>query len=414
MKSFRIFIFLFLPILGSGQVNYVQNSSFEILDSCPVGNFIYPPRYWDTIRMGGGGGPEICSPCALSPSIRTPNNGIRPSFQMPKSGNNYCVYTCFIKETLFPSPTDQREYIQNELLQNLNSGKTYCVKFYVSLMNESKHGITELGAYFDDGSLHTSYFGVCNVTPQIKSPNGIFLTDTLNWIKIEGTFIATGTEKYLTLGNFKGAFATTYTTMTPPPPPNDGQREIADYYFDDISVIEVDLPANAGIDKSVVPGDSVYIGRPREVGIDEACIWYKFPNITNAIDTAAGLWVKPIVTTTYIVRQEICSYVKWDTVVIHMNPVGIEKIKILNEELKLFPVPAKDELHLSVHNVALIVEFYSLSIYNNLGLLIREEEMKFENGSLKIKTEDLPSGVYSLQLKSSSNETVSKRFVISR
>jgi hypothetical protein len=416
MQKFRVFIFVcfFLPTLSRSQVNYVQNPSFEILDSCPVGNFIYPPRYWDTIRMGGGGGPEICSPCALSPSLRTPNNGIRPSFQMPKSGNNYCVYTCFIKETLFPSPTDQREYIQNELLQNLNSGKTYCVKFYVSLMNESKYAITELGAYFDDGSLHTSYFGVCNLTPQVKSPTGIFLADTLNWIKIEGTFIASGSEKYLTLGNFKGAFATTYTTMTPPPSPNDGQREVADYYFDNISVIEVDLVADAGQDKSVVLGDSVYIGRPKEVGLDEACIWYKLPNTVNLIDTGAGLWVKPVTTSTYVVRQEICGMVKWDTVVVYMNPLGFEKLKILTEELKLYPIPANDELKLSIEKTELIKDFHSFSIYNNLGLIIREEEMKFENGSLKIKTEDLPNGVYSLQLKSRTNETVSKRFVISR
>jgi hypothetical protein len=416
MQAYRIFVFIFffVPTLSWSQVNLVQNPSFEVLDSCPVPNFVYPPRYWDTIRMGGGGGPEICSPCSTFPGLRTPSNGYLPSFQIPKSGNNYCVYSCFTKETLFPNSFDKREYIQNEIRQNLTFGKTYCVKFYVSLMNESKYAITEIGAYFDDGSLHTGYYGVCNVNPQIKSLNGVFLTDTLNWIKIEGTFIATGTEKYMTLGNFKGVSATTYTIMTPPPPPNDGQREVADYYFDNISVIEVDLVADAGQDKSVVLGDSVYIGRPKEVGLDEVCIWYKLPNTVNLIDTGAGLWVKPVTTSTYVVRQEICGMVKWDTVVVYMNPLGFEKLKILTEELKLFPIPANDELKLSIEKTELIKDFHSFSIYNNLGLIIREEEMKFENGSLKIKTEDLPNGVYSLHLKSRTNETVSKRFVISR
>ena len=105
---------------------------------------------------------------------------------------------------------------------------------------------------------------------------------------------------------------------------------------------------------------------------------------------------------------------KWDTVVIHINPVGIEKLKIIIEELKLFPLPAKDQIQLSIFNQELLKGFHSISIYNNLGLLIREEEVKFQNGSFKIITEALPNGVYSLQLKSSSNETVSKRFVISQ
>jgi hypothetical protein len=414
MKAFRIFIFLFLPILGSSQVNYVQNPSFEVLDSCPQPNFIYPPKYWDTIRMGGGGGPEICSPCAISPGLRTPNNGYLPSFQIPKSGNNYCFYSCFGKETLFPSSVDRREYIQNEMRQKLISGKAYCVKFYVSLMNESKYAINELGAYFDDGSLSTSYYGVCNVNPQIKSPNGVFLTDTLDWIKIEGTFIANGTEKYLTLGNFKALFATTYSIMIVASPTIQAQREIADYYFDDVSVIEVDLPANAGPDKYVVPGDSVYIGRLSEVGLNEVCTWFKLTNTVNAIKTSAGIWVKPIATSTYILHQEICGNLKSDTVVVHLNPLGLEKLKILTEELKLFPIPAKDELQLSIQKTELIKDFHLLSIFNNLGLLIREEELKFENGFLKIKIENLPNGVYSLHLKSRTNETVSKRFVISR
>ncbi len=97
-----------------------------------------------------------------------------------------------------------------------------------------------------------------------------------------------------------------------------------------------------------------------------------------------------------------------------MNPVGIEKLQLIYNAFKLFPIPAKDELQLSIQNTDLLKDFPSIFIFNNLGLIIREEELKFENGYSKIRTEDLPNGVYSLQLKSSSNETVSKRFVISR
>jgi len=33
----------------------------------------------------------------------------------------------------------------------------------------------------------------------------------------------------------------------------------------------------------------------------------------------AGMYVKPAVTTTYVVRQEICGVVKWDTVVVFQS-----------------------------------------------------------------------------------------------
>ena len=85
--------------------------------------------------------------------------------------------------------------------------------------------------------------------------------------------------------------------------------------------------------------------------------------------------------------------------------------KIINEELKIYPVTAKDQIEISMFNVEGIKEFHSLS--NNLGSLIQEEELRIENGLIKITTSDLPSDVYSLQLKNRFNETVSKRFVIS-
>ena len=39
---------------GVAQVNFVQNPSFEELDTCSVGGFRIPPVSWDTLRAGGG------------------------------------------------------------------------------------------------------------------------------------------------------------------------------------------------------------------------------------------------------------------------------------------------------------------------------------------------------------------------
>ena len=137
----------------------------------------------------------------------------------------------------------------------------------------------------------------------------------------------------------------------------------------------------------------------------------------------SGLWVKPVVTTTYVVRQELeCSPLKWDTVVIFSVPDGLNELKILNESLKIYPVPADDYLELKISNEELFKDFKTLSIYNSLGQIVREEEISFKNKTVKLNTLEFPEGVYQLQIKSPSTssgqagnmQAVSKRFIISR
>src|SRR5690606_19202302 len=136
-----------------------------------------------------------------------------------------------------------------------------------------------------------------------------------------GTFVAQGNEKYALLGNFLADNAVTTTSIGGPFYPS----KWTDVCIDDVSCIELNLPAFAGPDTTFIPGDSLFLGREPDVGIDEACIWYKMPG-TTPIDTVAGFWIKPTEACTYVVRQEICGLVKWDTVRITLNTVGIKSL----------------------------------------------------------------------------------------
>ncbi len=142
----------------------------------------------------------------------------------------------------------------------------------------------------------------------------------------------------------------------------------------------------------------------------------KLPNMTTPFDTVAGLWVKPNVTTTYVVRQEICGNVKWDTVVIYMNPVGLGGVSSsgVGNWLTVFPQPANDFLELKITHMEFFKDFKNLVIINNLGQIVWKEELFFEKDKFVLRTLDLSNGVYLLQLKSGKSETVSKRFVVSR
>lgn len=386
--------------------NYVSNGGFE--ECVDINASFKRAKFWDAADTNKAFA-ELLSH-TISPYF-VPKSSY--TYQWPRHGSNFIGSLQYCTSCTY----NTRGYPRNRLKKNLESGKTYCFSMYVNLTNQSSYAIDALGAYFSDASTDTIKH--CTkplpfLTPQIQNTPHTFINDTLNWVLLRGTYTANGTEKYLFLGNFKTDQNTDTLFINSTVLPD----RFSSYLYDDISCIDIDLPAFAGRDTVVVPGDSIYIGRESDVGIDEDCFWYKLPMVitptTTAIDTVAGLWIKPVTSCTYVVRQDICGNVKWDTVVIYMNPVGLEKLKLITEELKLFPVPAKDQLDLNIFNEKLIEDFTSLIIYNSIGLKLREEEVVFRNNSLTLKLDDLPAGVYTLQLINNKKETVSKRFVIAR
>jgi hypothetical protein len=222
------------------------------------------------------------------------------------------------------------------------------------------------------------------------------LTDTLGWMKVQGSFVASGTERFLTLGNFKTTAATTRSIM-PTSPTFTYQRNVSEYYFDDISVIDIDLPAYAGGHKSCFAGDSVYLGRPREVGLDDACTWYKWPNLSLAFDSAkAGIWVKPVGTETYVLRQEICGHVKWDTVYVYPDAVGFKEQLQLEQALRIYPQPSFAFINLQLKQGP--AQSTQITLLNNLGQAVLSKEIQLGTQVTSLDIHALLSGVYTLQL----------------
>ncbi len=386
-----------------GIANFVSNGGFEESFNCTS----IMPKYWRGIDSLNSNGGSYCSAC---PNINNvPLNGL--TYQWPKFGLSYilCTFYC-----LPPSCSDNsnRGYLRNRLKTTLQQGKTYCVKFYANITNSSTYGMDGFGAYFCDNSIDTITYTDIPLTyiiPQVQNPNGNIVTDTLNWTLITGTFVAAGIEKHLLVGNFKPNTTTNTLLINPTYLPS----EFTDVCIDHVSCIDIDLPAYAGPDTYVVSGGSVYIGRERDVGIDEACIWYKLPNTTTAIDTAAGLWVSPTATSTYMVVQDICGNIKRDTVVVSLSGVGISEMESILNDIKLYPNPASDYVGVQ-YSLDLSNPFTGLSIFNNLGQLIREEEIVFKNKKVNIAIPGLANGVYFLDLRNSSGQTVKKRFVVAR
>ncbi len=122
--------------------------------------------------------------------------------------------------------------------------KKYNVSFHVNQADSSKWSIKSIGAFLSSDSMS---IGTCIIdeVPQINY-SGFFLSDTSNWNIIEGSFIATGAEKYIIIGNFKNDAETEFLS-------NDYGDSLyvgAYYFIDDVSVT---LDTTTGIAETEKP-----------------------------------------------------------------------------------------------------------------------------------------------------------------
>jgi hypothetical protein len=396
-KRYLLAVFFLIKINCSGQqiANYINNGGFEDYNCLVNHNLLHDCKFWggiDSLKCGGG--------------VKSYCNGFAPyngnTFQFPRTDSTYVIATF-----LWPSP-GIRCYLRNRMKQNLKAGETYCVKFYINVTNTSPWGIDGFGVYFGDNSIDTisqSNIPLSYITPQISNPSGNVITDTLNWIPITGTFVANGNEKFAVIGNFKSDAAVNTASIGGPFYPS----LFSDICIDDVSCIPINLSAYAYIssDAWILAGDSIYLGRGRDVGIDEACMWYKLPNTATVIDTAAGIWVKPSTTSTYIVKQEICSGIKSDTVIIHISGVGLhEKIKTI--EYTIFPNPSSEYIEVQFYQP---METLNYSIENINGKTITEGNLVVTNQKARINL-NFEDGIYFLKILEKNKIKSVKKLVV--
>ena len=226
-------LFFFLVPLGPGSFvlgqNLVINPSFEELIKCPDNSsFMYgaiiDAENWFNPNTATA---DLFSPCAShSTSLSAPDNGF--GYQQARTGDNYAgIY-------VFQSP-EIRDYAQGTLSTPLLEGAEYCVKFYVSLAEIiSRLSIRTLGVYFSSDKIQSDVYTRFEVVPQIVLDPGLenLITD---WIPMEGSFVAQGGERFITIGNFSpDALSDTIFVHEINDPSVTGRWSY--FYLDDVSV----------------------------------------------------------------------------------------------------------------------------------------------------------------------------------
>ncbi len=229
-------------------------------------------------------------------------------------------------------------YLQGRLYKQLTAGKAYCVTFYVCAT--LSYGISHIGAYLDDGTIDTTH-DPSNLqpqyTPQIVDTN--LISDTAQFTKIQGSFVATGHEKFITLGVFRdtGHFRHQLIRGTP-----SAHQPAGGYLVEDVSVVEIDAQPNAGRDTVISRGDSVRLGPPvHAAGLP--VYWYKL-GASRPFDSTGNVMVHPDSTTTYVMELDLCSEPQFDTVTVWVCSLEVEHLHRNPMTATFNPNPASDVL----------------------------------------------------------------------
>ena len=375
---YKRFIFLYFILsfsIGRTQ-NLVPNPSFE--------------EQYDCIYATLGNAKEWCSvsrncsyyfPCQSNLYYKAPfqyYDNCLQSFQIPRTGQAYAeLYGFITTSTITPN-----KYAQVRLVDTLKLNKTYCVSFYLSLFNFSQYSTDKIGAVLTPTPFPclppatAPNYTVTGVIPQIVSPAGVQLDDTLNWMEVSATYTANGTETYLTIGDF---FLQSQHSITQSYPTN--CNAVAEYYLDDVSVEEVQI-AKAKNDTLIYAGDSTIIGN----NASEAALFSWQPSAGLSCANCPNPKASPTITTTYTVTKTQCKSVTTDVITISVSPVGINELSI-NNAIMLQPNPTNGLININSR-----FEMQKIEVMNVAGQLLFSQSTTEKNHQLNLN--DFAEGIY--------------------
>lgn len=213
-QFYLLFLAILLKFEFKGQVNLVPNPSFESYTLCPnnyseVSNALNWSSYRET--------PDYFNVCATAISnVSIPKNimGYQYAFQ----GNAYGGFISYITNIFY------REIIGVELMSQLVIGQKYFFSFRINRadnINAIGYSINKLGIRFS--TVKTNNAPINNFAHYYTHN---VITDTLNWTKLSGSFIADSSYKHMMFGNF---FDDNNITII-----NDGIGGYSYYYLDDV------------------------------------------------------------------------------------------------------------------------------------------------------------------------------------
>lgn len=241
----------------AAQEELVANGNFEAYEACPTyfggidsSIIVYPTvEGWSIPSFGSS---DYFNECA-SGVIDVPLNIF--GYQEALSGAGYCGL--YLKTDI----TNYREYIQVQLTEPLIAGTCYLVSMYVGQAAQGSSGAyvnyttDQLGMYIsnDRPTLFEPFEYLLDVVPQVTLTPETY-PDTAGWTLVSSSYIATGGEEWLTIGNFTDDDGTVlYPIVEGESYPD---SKYAYVYIDDVSVKTSDI-IDPFSDTTICEGDTL-------------------------------------------------------------------------------------------------------------------------------------------------------------
>jgi|SRR5690554_670094 len=225
-------LLLTLSIAAQEGENLVNNPSFENAQSRKL------RRLGDIERADGwisatGSRADLFSADAGAPDIMTPDNVFGK--EEPKDGINYAGVVAYSYRE-----KENRTYITSQLTSPMKKGMRYKVQFYASLAELSKYSSNRLAAHFSRKPIGTDEkipaIILANDEIHVEHPKKEAFDGMFGWDLVCGEYVASGKEKFITIGNFS-LDSDIKTERVRKPRDVKGTQIIAAYYYiDDISV----------------------------------------------------------------------------------------------------------------------------------------------------------------------------------
>ena len=213
------------------------------------------------------------------------------------------------------------------------------------------------------------------IQPQVQWDSTKYFTDTLNWVKISGTFIAQGGEQYLTIGNFKDGTHLIKKSLQSNFIQGFGHlssRFASHILIDDVSLYELPTPQLPSSYTLCPNSDSLVLG-------DTARMQTRYQWYANGVakDTTSYIKIKPNQTTTYVLHTTNCSTSTQTVVVTYSN--NCEPLIITEPTIPNVFTPngdgTNDVWSFELKNMMDV----SYSLYNRWGNVIKNSMLTTQN-----------------------------------
>lgn len=242
MKTkYALAVVMFLVAVCKGQINLVPNPGFENYVQCPVSiNQSITTTSWSSY----GGTSDYYNSCANANfcGVSVPFN--MGGIQNAASGNAYCGFIAYMNPSVLGTG-NVREYIGTQLISPLVVGKKYYVSFKVSLAEGScfdfNIACNKLGVRFITYNL--PYLSLPAVPNAAHVFTNTIISDTSNWVKVQGSFIADSAYNRILCGNFFNDINTSTLSIGSP-------AKQAYYYIDDVVVSTDSLSEITGLEET--------------------------------------------------------------------------------------------------------------------------------------------------------------------